>query len=180
MYIIYKITCGDDCYIGSTKNYNQRIKDHIFRATREKYQHLKLYKRINEITPIFSIIEHIECEKEEIFKHEQKYIDEFKPNLNSRKAVEDVAHTRYKNKIKMRNKVYTDEEREKMNIYKKQWYEKNKNRVKEKEYYAINKDAINEKRKKIKITCECGSVFIKRCLIQHQKTKKHLKFISNA
>lgn len=39
-------------------------------------------------------------------------------------------------------------------------------------YYENNKE-----RKNRKMTCECGSVFVKRNLSRHQKSKKHIRYV---
>ena len=109
MYIIYKIQCGEDIYIGSTKNYNKRIQEHKYRSKDDKYKHLKLYEKMNNTEPIFSIIQTIEKAK----------------------------------------------------------------------LYRIKNDSKIKAKDKIKITCECGSTFIRRCIIQHQRTKKHNNYINS-
>jgi len=46
------------------------------------------------------------------------------------------------------------------------------------EYNMKNKEKIEEKRK-VKVTCECGSICRKDGLREHKKTKKHIDFINN-
>tara|TARA_R110001599_G_scaffold1299_1_gene6441 strand:- start:999 stop:1499 length:501 start_codon:yes stop_codon:yes gene_type:complete len=162
MYIIYKIQCGEDIYIGSTKNYNKRIQEHKYRSKDDKYKHLKLYEKMNNTEPIFSIIQTIEKDR---LKHEQKYIDELKPTLNMNNAMKNKELTRHKNKLRMRGLVYTKEQVEEIK--------------KKAKLYRIKNDAKIKAKDKIKITCECGSTFIRRCIIQHQRTKKHNNYINS-
>ena len=179
MYSIYKIKCGDEYYIGHTKNFTKRICDHKYRALDDKYKNYNLYKKMNETIPEFTILENIECDKKEIFKHEQKYIDEYKPTLNMRRATIDIKKTREKNKIRMRNIVYTEEQKKIMKEKKKLYYQKNKEMMLEqrKIHYQKTKD-IFKKKNYIKIKCEiCNCEFLKRCLSQHNKTDKHKKNI---
>lgn len=179
MFSIYKIKCGDEYYIGHTKNFTKRVYDHKDRAKKDKYKDYKLYKKINTTIPEFTILENIECSKNDIFKHEQKYIDAYKPTLNMRRAVEDIKITREKNKIRMRNIVYTEEQKKIMKEQKKLYYQKNKEMMleKRKNHYQKNKNNIKEKNN-IKIKCEiCNCEFLKRCLSQHNKTDKHKKNI---
>jgi len=47
-YHFYKITAGNDTYIGKTKDINRRLKHHQFRASHPSYQDYPLYKKIRE------------------------------------------------------------------------------------------------------------------------------------
>ena len=57
------------------------------------------------------------------------------------------------------------------------YYEKNKDKLleKQKEYYKSHKDKIHEK-----ITCECGSTFVKTQIKRHNDSKKHQNFLALA
>ena len=106
MYCVYKISIDSDCYIGSTKNFNKRVKDHNYRKNDSKYIHISLYKKMNESDDFkMEILEMIDCDKKTIFIKEQYYIDKYKPTLNSRGSVINKDITREKNKIAMRNRT---------------------------------------------------------------------------
>jgi len=66
------------------------------------------------------------------------------------------------------------------NEYKKYYRLNNKDKIKErkKEYHITNKDKIKEQRK-IKITCECGSIYRKCDKARHERTNKHMNYINN-
>lgn len=146
MYIIYKLDFGDECYIGSTKNLNKRIYDHKDRAKNEKYSHMPLYKKIKEFSFKCKIINSFDCDKKEILKHEQNYIELFKPTLNSRKSYLSIEEKRDRNKIRMRKvfKDRTEEQKKKVRDKAKLYYEKNKEKLKKKrmEYYYKKKNKI--------------------------------------
>ena len=57
------------------------------------------------------------------------------------------------------------------------YYEKNKDKLleKQREYYKSHKDKIHEK-----ITCECGSTFVKTQIKRHNDTKGHQLFLQKS
>ena len=90
IYIIYKISIADQCYIGSTKDFRQRKQQHKT-SCNCNHNNLKLYKNICEnggwdyceMKPI----EEFECEglvQAQI--REQHWIREYKATLNGKKA----------------------------------------------------------------------------------------------
>jgi hypothetical protein len=93
-YFIYCIKFNNDIvYIGSTNNFSQRKHKHKKNTTnkRGKLYWLKLYLFIRENGGInnfiFEILENGECiTKEEIRKIEQKFLDIYNPNLNTKKS----------------------------------------------------------------------------------------------
>jgi ribosomal protein S27AE len=47
------------------------------------------------------------------------------------------------------------------------------------EYYEINKDSINKRRRECgNVICECGSSILRRNVLQHIKTQKHISALS--
>ena len=154
MYCVYKIQIDNECYIGSTKNFNKRFKDHQYRKNDEKYKHLPLYKKMNETENFeMNILEMFDCDKKTIFIKEQEYITKFKPSLNSRGSIINKDIQREKNKIRMRNR--TEEQKALAN--------------------ARNKDSW---KKDEDIICDCGGKYKKRHKYNHFKTKKHLNFVN--
>ena len=110
---VYKISCVDEnikeFYIGSTDNLKDRITNHMeFYNKQPKNQGL-LYKFMKEnggisnfqINPIeiFSFLT-----KEELKKHEQFYLDEYKPQLNTNRAF-GIDIEKRKNIVKKHNNV---------------------------------------------------------------------------
>ena len=128
MFSIYKIDCGDECYIGSTKNFTKREYDHRDRAKTDKYKDYLLYKKMNETSPTFTVLENIECDKTEIRIHEQRYIDLLKPTLNMRDAVRSREKERERNKLRMRRErtKMTQEEIDEINKKRREKRKKNK------------------------------------------------------
>jgi len=88
VYCIKHITDENIFYIGSTTNYNNRVKQHF---SNFKHQQTKLHRMISEHGGLdnftFDIIETYEgIEKHELRQHENKFIIDMKPCLNSRMA----------------------------------------------------------------------------------------------
>jgi hypothetical protein len=93
VYVIYKIQCGDDIYIGSTKNFLKRKSSHKAAASDEhnRAHGLKIYQAIRanggwnpaNIAPI----EQYECDNGIQAKmREEHWLREYKPTLNIRRA----------------------------------------------------------------------------------------------
>jgi len=137
--------------------------------------------------------EYREQNKEKIAKREKEYREQ---NKEKYKEIYKEYREQNKDKIAKRDKEYREQNKDKINEknkerykknkdkikgYKKEWYKKNKDKIKEynkdykEKYREKYKDKINEKNK-IKITCECGSIFRKSDKARHEKSKKHLDY----
>lgn len=71
-------------YIGSTVNINTRWKDHLKTLRRNQHHSLKLqrhYNKYGESDLQFSIL--LGCEREDLIKTEQYFIDSYKPYFNN-------------------------------------------------------------------------------------------------
>ena len=118
---VYKITINNECYIGSTNKIEVRYKQHKHNCTNEeasKYN-LPLYKYIREHGGWeeieFSILACIDCGRsltlENQKKIEQKYLEKYKPTINTNKAYVGLPKAEYdklryeKRKEKLREKV---------------------------------------------------------------------------
>ena len=97
VYTIYKIQCGDEVYIGSTRDFIQRKSQHKTNCNNEnkKTYILKIYQAIREnggwdsknITPI----ELVDCETMiEARIREEHWRREYGATLNSRKAYQTI------------------------------------------------------------------------------------------
>ena len=156
--VIYKIYCKDtninDCYIGSTKNLNNRKRAHKYRYNNQC--NFKLYNFIRNNGGYnnfeYKILEEIYIGK--LKQYEREYIEKLKPTLN--KYVPD--RTQKESVIAYRNSE--------------------KGIQKEKEYVEYYKH-IRENRAKQKIECECGCIVRKDSLLRHNKSKKHIDFVKN-
>jgi len=136
-------------YVGSCKNYNERFRIHkrdCFNPNGKNYNSKK-YKIIREIgwdNFVFEVILVMsdDTTDEELLKMEQKYIDKFeaKKSLNTNEAIGfDMVeyHKGYyiKNidKIKVKNKNWYEENKEKLIEDKKKWRSNTENRQRENE-----------------------------------------------
>lgn len=152
--IIYMIKSknedDDNVYIGSTKDFKQRMRLHKSKCNNEKdrsYNYfIYQYIRQNGGWDSFQcdIIHEFDYEDD---KHkrkiEQEYINKFGKGLNSDKAYQPLERRDYL-----------------------------------KQYQIDNKEKITEQ-KKIKITCECGTSYTKNHKTRHEKSNKHIKFIKS-
>jgi len=124
--------------------------------------------------------EYYENNKDKIKKYYENNKDKFKEK--SKEYYEN-------NKDKI--KKYYENNKDKFKEKSKEYYENNKNKIKEyrdqnkdkfKEYRDQNKDKFKEyyeNNNKEKFTCICGGKFTYSSKSIHQKTKKHLNYISN-
>jgi hypothetical protein len=82
-YIIYKITIGDNSYVGSTKNYDARIAAHIS-AARSGNNKSRLYLTAGGCADFmqFEVLERVNTTRAEILKIEAGYIRIYNSNLN--------------------------------------------------------------------------------------------------
>jgi hypothetical protein len=124
VYVIYKIQCGDEIYIGSTKNFLKRKSAHKAAACdeRNRAHGLKIYQAIRanggwnpaDIAPI----EQYECENGIQAKMREEYwLREYKPTLNVRRA---YVPDEEKNELKLQaSNKWRENNREKYNEYQR-------------------------------------------------------------
>ena len=137
---IYKLSCGDDCYIGSTTDINQRIRSHRFHSkteTSSKFNQ-RIYVIMREYGGLdnfnYEVLEEYSCNtKYELELKEREYIDNIKPSMNS------FIPTRSK-------KEYAEIHTEDRKVYHSKWYQENK----EKQNKKIECDICN------KFICKVG------------------------
>jgi len=142
---------SDNCYIGSTKNMKNRIKDHKLSVVNENmsnYNHpVYQFIRENGGWDNFDMVEICKCEEDKLREMEQYHIDFIKPSLNCKRA------------------YGFDYERRK--IYKK------KN---DREYLEKNRENINNRHKKYrrqKVICDCGKEVTRYARDWSRKTGTH-------
>ena len=143
-----------DCYIILICNYPCNNNDQL---RMEEERHYQLYKKngfdvVNKQSPYIS--------KEQKKEYINKYYEEHKEQ--SKKYYE---YNKEKNKDK--KKKYREEHKEHYKELHKKYYEDNKDKLKK--HYEDNKE---------KMTCICGCIILKRCKIQHEKSKKHIEYIN--
>ena len=184
---IYKIVCDNTglTYYGSTceKHLSRRLSRH-----RNNYSDY-LKNPENNFCTSFNILEGgnysivlvelYPCNsKEELLQRERFYIENndcVNRNIPTRTYKEYYKYYSHLNaeKLKLYGKNYREENKEKLNEKKKMYCALNAEKIKQykKDYYENNEKLI--------VTCECGSSLLKRNLLKHLKTKKHIDFINN-
>jgi hypothetical protein len=194
-----------DCYVGSTTNLSKRRHNHKDRCNnrKDKGYNTRVYQFIREhggwLNWDVIAIEDYPCKnKQELETRERYWLEEIGATLNKgvptlisgykERITEYRAEYQQKNKERIKKQRFEYYEKNKERIYKRQaeYYEKNKERIykrqaeykrnnKERraEYYQKNKEKMNEK-----ATCMCGSSVSRAGKYQHERTKKHLKWLA--
>lgn len=200
--IIYKIICKDksikDVYVGSTTNFRVRKNNHKQRCTSRV--DIKLYDFISknggwENFEMIPIEEYKDCKnKLQSRIREREWYEKLNSTLNScypqrfKSEYDKEYHEKYKEQIKVYNKKWRTENKDRLSQDKKEYYIENKDRIlvyhkqwraenkehkkiKDKEYYEKNKHKIN-----MKVECDiCKSIVSKSYLKTHKKTEKCLE-----
>lgn len=188
--VIYKLCCKDttieDIYVGSTTNFIKRKAQHKTTCNNENIDHHNCYKyqfiRDNggfNNWDMILIKDYPTDSKRNLEMEERRIIEELKPTLNKQLPTRDKKeyieiNKEYFNEI---NKIYYQNNKEKVVEYLKEYRKINKEKLTEKNkiYREKNKEKIAEQKKE-KITCPiCGSIVRKDGIIAHQQTKKCLK-----
>ena len=192
--LIYKLCCKDtsikEIYVGSSTNFTQRKRSHKSSCNNPngKQSNLKVYQFIRENGNWDNwdmvLIEYYPCETElELGRKEDYWKQELQSSLNSitPPLYENVKEYQQANKetIQEYKKEYYETNRETIAEQKKEYYHTKKEQILEKvkEYCEANREKIAEKRKQ-KITCECGCDVSRGNTKKHEKTAKHISFIS--
>ena len=188
MVCIYKITVGDEIYIGSTGDYRKRMTKHksvCFNSPLPKKYNLPLYKAIRANDGIYdSKILYTLQDGEDKFTVEREWYDKLKPLLNINKptktptnekmtcecgavivAIHINRHRRTQKHINLMNPDY------KKPILIPLTEEQKKKKEYHKEYGLI--------RKLLTVTCECGRVVKKQNLVDHMKRKCHTDIMNS-
>jgi len=163
---IYKIIHRQSniCYVGSTFNrLSDRFRRHKYSFTQylnNKQPNTSIYSYFQQYgVENFSIIlikEYQVCDKKHLLIYEQLWINKLKP-INKNASCQLLK--------KQKQKQYFEYNKEKQ----KQWRENNKEKLRQ----------WKEKNKNNRITCVCGSNFLKSNISQHLKTKAHLKKVQS-
>ena len=120
-YTFYKIQVGNECYVGSTKNYKNRISNHkhsCHHDTDTNYN-FKVYKSIRELgwdnIDVMIIDKIIYNYKNEAFDMETKYMTMFDAKLNMvyPKRTKEEYYEANKKKVSNYHKLYNEKHKEK-------------------------------------------------------------------
>tara|TARA_R110002012_G_scaffold82624_2_gene208733 strand:- start:194 stop:946 length:753 start_codon:yes stop_codon:yes gene_type:complete len=166
---IYKIIINDDFYIGSTFNFDHRLKKHKLRS---KTSDIKLYKAIRDNNNEFemTLLYEYECYTDtELRMEERRCYDKLKPNLNilrpyiTEEERKELGSPSWKNnrqkgieyriKTKEKRKEYCIKNKEILAENNKVWRSKNKEILAEnnKVWRSKNKELLSEKAKQYNI-----------------------------
>ena len=168
----------DKIYIGSTCSpLHKRFYDHRKKYKcwkNNKYGYTSSYELMEYEDVYIELLEEYPCNnKMELCKKEGEYIR----SMDCVNKMKRPFITEEENK--QRNKEYAKEYRknnietikEKKNKYMKEYSLKLENKQKKSEY--------DKERRKIKIQCECGGKYTQSHKTEHEKTKKHIKYIES-
>ena len=195
IYKIYSKTLNN-CYYGSTvQSLNERLSKHIYEFKKQKGKCSELVLKYNDYEMI--LVELFPCtSKKQLLEREGYYQRNFKCvnkqiagrtkkewyeyHKEELKIKNKQYYENHKEEIKIKQKKYCDDHNEEIKIKRKQYYEDHKKEIKKynNQYQEKHKEIYNEKRK-IKITCCCGSVVRKSDIRRHERSEKHLKYINN-
>ncbi len=160
---IYKIYNDDNdlVYYGSTvQPLYKRLYQHKYNA-KQKYQCKSHNLGVDIDKCKIVLVENYSCNsKEELHRRERFYIE-------NNKCVNKSIPCRTR-------KEYREDNKEKFNLYKKNWSDKNK------DYYIKWREENREEqliKKKEIITCECGAQTSRGHLARHKKSMKHQNLI---
>lgn len=207
--VIYRLCCKDlnikEIYVGSTCNFTRRKNKHkaVCNDKNDKDHNCKVYKFIRDNGGFENwdmiLVEEYPCENiMQKLQRERYWCEELKADLNKqypgrtkKEWYEDNKeqislqkkewYEDNKKQILARGKKYREENKEEISAKKKNYHEANKKEIsiKKKEYYEANKKKIREKQNQ-KVKCEiCNCEFSKNGKVNHERTKKHMKNLSN-
>ena len=173
---IYQICCKDlsikDVYIGSTTNLIERRRLHKSACHNEngRAYNVPVYRFIREHNgwdnwTVIKVEDAAVTCREDLLKLERDCMVRLKATLNKDVPGRSLKEWYQDNKTEIgeQKKLYREANKDKINEYSKEYHEK-------------NKDQINEK-KKMQVTCDCGSVVRKDSMVKHCRSKKHLKYL---
>jgi len=180
IYRIYDNTNGD-VYYGSTANTLRfRMGGHKTDAKSDK-SICKSKSIILNDDYVYNEVEKYPCNsKKELHTRERYYIENFtcvNKNVPTRTIPE--YYKKYyednKERINEKNKKYQQDHKDKLKEYNKKYYQDNKDDKKEytRKYQQDNKERINEKH-----NCNCGGKYSTISKSQHERTKRHQKYIT--
>ena len=172
---VYKITVGDDFYIGATNNFANRKRAHKGNIKSGKPQ--LVYNTIRshgswQMERLFNI--NVTNHREQL-EEERKAVEELKPTLNMYKPI--ITHEEHLKHCREKMRIYRAENSEKVAAAQKAYREgphREENLAKKRAYNKANPE---KPRPLIIITCECGKEINKRRLAAHRKTKAHIKIM---
>ena len=178
-YTFYKIQVGNECYVGSTKNFKNRMTEHKQKSNcliNDKHYNIKVYQSIREVgwdkIDIIIIDKIIYNSKREAEDMETKYMLMFNAKLNSCYPKRSMKKYQLDNKEQISNqrKLFRIENKERLNNVNKEYYDDNRERLiqQQHEYYVNNRQLVSQ-RSKLKGCCDiCGKEMRKDSIRRHK------------
>ncbi len=163
---IYKISSlqTDNVYIGSTKNdIEKRLKQHKWdynKFLNNKSHYTTSFEIIKYNDAIIELLEEIEYDdKKKLYERERYFIEALKNTVN-----------------KLRPTISKEDKKE----FFKQYYIEKQEIFKDKrrKNYIDNREKIKDKQNE-KCVCICGKRYSRCNKLYHNKTKKHITYITN-
>jgi hypothetical protein len=181
-YTFYKLSIAGKCYVGSTENFDARMKHHTSSCNNEggRIYHLKVYQYMRqnggfEKVDIMIIDKIIYNNKDEAREMETKFMLMFNAELNGcypKRSEKEWRETNKESITKQRRNFY-QENKERLNKRTQQYYEEHKKEIAEttRKYREANKEKIKQ-HKSEKVVCDICSKMISRShLSRHKKTQ---------
>ena len=161
------------------EKFNATDKNHLH--TRERYWIELLKSELNCCIPMRTQKEWYIDNKEHSAERSKKYYEDNREYFIEKQKIYSADN---KEQIAEKHKKYYEDNREYFIEKQKIYYEDNREKIAEKgkEYRGDNKEQIAErdsKRKKKKVTCQCGVEMNKSSLTTHLKSKKHIAYIQS-
>ena len=159
-------TVDDDIYVGaSCQPLSKRMAEHRLKARQQSCSHFLIYKKMKEIGVdkfYIELVENCPCNT----------VDELRA-----KEGEHIRRIGTLNKIVSgrTTKMYVAEHYEKTQAYQKQYREDHKEETREykRNYFQENKEKLLKR-----CMCECGKYYTMCHKARHEKTKRHIEFMS--
>ena len=158
--IIYMLTINEECYIGSTFDFNKRMnyhKNHCKQNNHKIYKYIRQNGGWNNVNIRIIDVYYLVTKKFKI-ETEQYYMDYFHSSLNQRSAFNGLGKKEYqkeyrennKETLKQKHKQYRENNKETIRQIQKEYFvnNKEKNKQRKKQYYENNKETIRQKQKK--------------------------------
>ena len=188
---IYMLTINEECYIGSTFNFNKRMSEHKSRCYNENGEryNCKIYTYIKdnggwENVNIRIIDVYYLVTKKFKIETEQYYMDYFQTGLNTERAFTGVEPGLNKHEY---DKQYYEHNKETLKEYQKKYRQQNTEKIKEysennklqkkeydKEYRENNRERIKQKKKQYhnkRVNCNLCNKEMNRSSLQRHKKK---------
>lgn len=166
----------DLIYVGSTcQPLSKRLNRHktayktYLKTGKSKEYSYKIYEL--DDAPYIELIKKYPCScLDELRREEGKHIRSMEcVNKNVAGRTKKEWYDDNKDQLLKQAKEYYEDNKEKLKKYKKEY---------SKQYREQNKEKIREKKNQ-KITCICGSIFIKDVKAKHERTNKHILYIES-